>query len=98
ADPGAAVVVGALPLGPLLLRPARAGCRTQAHRAHLVEADDRAVRRRLFAQLEDPSGFLLIVGVGAGLPGSGALKRQSRFGQQRAEMPRRDDDPLRIEM
>ena len=41
----AAVVVGALALGPAFGRPARAGGRAQADRPHLVEATTDAVRR-----------------------------------------------------
>lgn len=98
ADAGPAVVVGPLPLGPPSRRPARAGGRAQADRPHLVEAHNRPVRRRLLAQRQDPRGFLLVVGIGAGLPGAGALKGQARLGKHAAEMARRNLDPLELEI
>jgi hypothetical protein len=94
ADAGAAVVVGALPLRPALRRPAGAGGRAQADRPHLIEAHHGTVVRRLLAQSEDPRCLHFTVGVGAGLPGAGALERQAGLGEQRAEMTRRDLDPL----
>src|SRR5262249_44848786 len=81
-----------------LVSPSRPRGRTQADRAHLVEADDGAVAGLLLAQLEDPRRLLLVVGVGARLPAAGALKRQPGLGQQRAEMARRDGDPVAAEM
>src|SRR5438093_287482 len=83
ADAGAAVVVGPLPLGPSLRRPARTWCRAQADRPHLVETDDASVAGRGLAQLEDPRRLLLVVGVGAGLPGASALEGEAGLGEQR---------------
>lgn len=72
-----AVKGGALTLGLLPGRPARSSSRAQADRAHLIEAHDHTVLGCLAVEREHPGGLGLIVGVGTGLPGPGALKGQA---------------------
>jgi len=91
ADAVAAVESRALALRAPLGRPAGAGHRPQTDRAHLIEGDHRpTVRRRRGPQFQHPRGLGLIVGIRAGLPGAGALKRQPGVGQHAAQMRRAD--------
>jgi hypothetical protein len=79
-------------LGALARRPPRTGRRAQADRPHLVEADHDAVIGRLGVERQDARGLGFVVGVGAGLPGPRALKRQAGRGEDPPEVRRRNFD------
>jgi len=99
---GAEDVAGAVPavegralaLGSLARRPADAGVRAQADRAHLVEADHHAALGRLGVEGQHARGLGLVVGIGAGLPGARALKRQASRGEDPPQVRGRDRDDL----
>src|SRR6202043_2922314 len=60
--------------------------------------DDASVTGRGLAQLEDARRLLLVVGIGAGFPGAGALERQAGLLEQRAEGRGPNRDPLPSEV
>src|SRR5437867_2764112 len=77
ADPLPAVEGCAVPPGPAARRPAAAVPGAETLRAFLVEADHDAVPRLLAVQSEDPRCLGRVVGIGALLPASRALQRDS---------------------
>ncbi len=73
------------PLGAPDLRPARTLVGDELDRAHLVEADDRAVGGRLPVERDHALGLGTEVRVGAPLPRARALEAESRLDEQRSQ-------------
>jgi hypothetical protein len=91
----AAVKRRALTLGSLAFGPSAACVRAQADRPHLIEADHDRFLRGVLVERDHAGGFGLVVGIGAGLPGAGALKGQARLRQDPAQVRGGDlDDRL----